>query len=108
MLAELLRSTWWVFPVCTRVLSLVTCEPQALEAEDLPEPVPSLPSVPPAALGLTSLLGFTVQNSPTTVKDKNSSLSSFVLAYWVLVEKQRLISRVVVCLTYFFLHDFMI
>ena len=72
VLAELLCSTRQVFPLCTQVLSLVTWESQALEAKALPGPVPSLPRVPPAALGLASLLDFAVQNSPITGKDQQN------------------------------------
>lgn len=51
-LAELLCSTQWVFPLSTQVPSLVTQQPQALEAQALPAPVPSLPCVPPAVQAL--------------------------------------------------------
>lgn len=42
-LAELLCCTHWVFPLSTQVPSLVTQEPQALEAQALPGQFPGCP-----------------------------------------------------------------
>lgn len=67
-LAELPCSTQWVFPLSTQVLSLVTQEPEALEAKALPGPLSSLPHVPLAALGFTSLLDPSIQESLITGK----------------------------------------
>lgn len=72
-LAELLCFTQWVFPLCTQVFSLVTQEPQALEAKALPGPLPSLPHVPPAALGLASLLDPSIQKSLMTGKAQQAA-----------------------------------